>query len=86
MATATNLAPAAAAGQPVTTTTYGYGSEYGWTAEELAAARPAVANTTAAVPAPHPTSPGVYQPAATAGMVYPRTYTRTAGTYGGYRR
>jgi hypothetical protein len=73
MVTATNVAPAAAAGQPVTTTTttYGYGSEYGWTAEELAAAHPAVPATV---------------PTATGANVYPRTYTRTAGTYGSYRR
>ena len=40
-ATVTNVAPAAA--PPVTattTTTYGYGTDYGWTAEELAAAHP----------------------------------------------
>jgi hypothetical protein len=74
-AAATNVAPAVVAGQPVTTTTttygYGYGTDYGWTAEELAAAHPAV-------PATYPT--------ATAANVYPRTYTRTAGTYGSYRR
>jgi len=72
-------AVAAAALQPVTTTTtttsgsdgyYGYG----WTAEELAAARPAAAAVT--TPAANPT----------AGMVYPRTYTRTAGAYGSSRR
>jgi hypothetical protein len=69
-ATITNVAPAVAAGQPVTsttTTTYGYGTDYGWTAEELAAAHPGAS------------------PTATAN-VYPRTYTRTAGTYGSYRR
>jgi hypothetical protein len=74
MATATNVAPAVAAASPVTTittTTYGYGSEYGWTAEELAAAHPAVPATV---------------PTATEANVYPRTYTRTAGTYGSYRR
>jgi hypothetical protein len=74
MATATNVAPAVAAASPVTTittTTYGYGSEYGWTAEELAAAHPAVPATV---------------PTATGANVYPRTYTRTAGTYGSYRR
>jgi hypothetical protein len=76
MATATNAAPAATAAPPVTSTTtttygYAYGTDYGWTAEELAAAHPAV-------PATYPT--------AAAANVYPRTYTRTAGTYGSYRR
>jgi hypothetical protein len=69
-ATATNVAPAVGAAPPVTTTTtttYGYGTDYGWTAEELAAAHPGDS------------------PAAPAN-VYPRTYTRTAGTYGSYRR
>jgi len=78
-ASAPTNAVASAAPQPVTTTTtttsgtdgyYGYG----WTAEELAAARPAAAAVT--------TPPAN----ATAGMVYPRTYTRTAGAYGSYRR
>jgi hypothetical protein len=72
-ATITNVAPAVAVAPPVTTTTYGYeyGTEYGWTAEELAAAHPAV-------PATYPT--------AAAANVYPRTYTRTAGTYDVHRR
>jgi hypothetical protein len=72
--TITNVAPPVTAATPVTTTTtttYGYGTDYGWTAEELAAAHPAV-------PATYPT--------AAAANVYPRTYTRTAGTYGSYRR
>jgi hypothetical protein len=71
---ATNAVPAVAAAPPVTTTTtttYGYGTDYGWTAEELAAAHPAV-------PATYPT--------AAAANVYPRTYTRTDGSYGRYRR
>jgi hypothetical protein len=67
-ATVTNIAPAAAPPMTTaTTTTYGYGTDYGWTAEELAAAHPGDS------------------PAAVAN-VYPRTYTRTAGTYGSYRR
>jgi hypothetical protein len=76
MAAATNAAPAVAAGQPatpITTTPYGYdyGTAYGWTAEELAAAHPAVPGTVAT---------------ATGANVYPRNYTRTAGTYGSHRR
>jgi hypothetical protein len=65
--TVTNVAPPVAA---ATTTTYGYayGTDYGWTAEELAAAHPEAS------------------PTAAAANVYPRTYTRTAGTYGSYRR
>lgn len=51
------------------TTTYAYGTTYyahpGWTAEEMANARPVAA--AAATPA---------------NKVYPRTYTRTGGTYG----
>jgi len=86
-ATATNEAPhpdvagaPATTAQPVTTTTqpgvvttYGatYGAYPGWTAEELAAARPA---TPAA------------RTAGTSDKVYPRTYDRTAGTYGLHRR
>ena len=67
-ATVTNIAPAAAPPMTTTTTTtYGYGTDYGWTAEELAAAHPG-------------DSP------AAAANVYPRTYTRAAGTYGSYRR
>jgi hypothetical protein len=71
--TITNVAPPVTAATPVTTITYGYayGTDYGWTAEELAAAHPAV-------PATYPT--------AAAANVYPRTYTRTDGSYGRYRR
>jgi hypothetical protein len=71
---ATNVVSPVGTAPPVTTTTtttYDYGTEYGWTAEELAAAHPAV-------PATYPT--------ATAANVYPRTYTRTAGTYDVHRR
>jgi hypothetical protein len=75
MVTTNNVAPTVATGQSTTTatTTYGYeyGTEYGWTAEELAAAHPAV-------PATYPTT--------IAANVYPRTYTRTAGTYDVHRR
>jgi hypothetical protein len=85
-ATNSNMAAAAAAPQPVTTTTtttYDTDGYYGWTAEELAAARPVAAATTMAA---YPTGTGAYKPADTAGMVYPRTYTRTEGTYRSYRR
>jgi hypothetical protein len=66
-----NVAPVSSVQPVTTTTTYGYGYGYGWTAEELAAAHPAVPATV---------------PTATAANVYPRTYTWTAGTYGSYRR
>jgi hypothetical protein len=66
---ATTAQPATAATAPGVVTTYGatYGTVPGWTAEELAAARPA---TPAA------------QPSSTGDKVYPRTYTRTDGAYG----
>jgi hypothetical protein len=47
-----------------------YSPAYGWTAEELANA--------------HPAAPAA--PADFAGMVYPRTYTHTGGTYDAHRR
>jgi hypothetical protein len=62
------------------TATYGYGTTYataaGWTEEELANAHPAT---------PPPAYPDAANasayPTKTAGQVYPRTYTRMAGTY-----
>ena len=66
----------AAAAQPVTTTMTTYGTYgYGWTADELAAARPA---------APAAVATPVADPVANA--VYPRSYDRTAGTYAAHRR
>ena len=63
--------PMAAATQSGQITSYGsYTPAYGWTAEELAAAHPATATPLAN----------------NTGMVYPRTYDRTAGTYGAHRR
>ena len=82
MTTTTNVATSATAQQPATTTaqpTYEsgpitssgtYSPAYGWTAEELANAHPAAAAV----------------PAGSAGMVYPRTYTRTGGSYDARRR
>ncbi|MDD5140861.1 MAG: hypothetical protein PHY43_11445 [Verrucomicrobiales bacterium] len=67
--------PAAAATQPTTTTTTTYGY-YGWTAEELAYARRPV-TPVAATPVANPVNP-----VTTDDRVYPRTYTRTGGTYG----
>jgi hypothetical protein len=73
--------------QPVTTTTqpgvittYGatYGATPGWTAEELAAARPVA-------PAPYPEATGD-KSYPSSDQVYPRTYDRSAGTYGARRR
>lgn len=80
--------PAAAAQPVVTTTEPGvvttYGATYGmagWTAEELAAARPVT-------PAPYPSAtgekPAGTDPSAipsTSDKVYPRTYNRTDGAY-----
>jgi hypothetical protein len=68
-----NVAPNVISGQAMSPTegTYTYGSDYGWTAAELAAA--------------HPGAPTDY-PSATGAKVYPRTYTQTAGTYRNYRR
>ena len=73
----TNGASGAAVSQPATvsgqtTTTDTYDTPYGWTAEELANAHPAATSAAAA--------------AGTAGMVYPRTYTRSGGIYGAHRR
>ena len=81
--------PAAAADQAVATTTQPgvlttegatYGAYPGWTAEELAAARPAV-------PAPYPAATGDRTYPSSAGdQVYPRSYDRSAGSYGVRRR
>ncbi len=74
--------PPAPAPQPATTTTatngtYGYttyeGYGYDWTADELAAARPAADAAAANL-------------GADADRVYPRTYDRAGGTYGLHRR
>jgi hypothetical protein len=63
--------PVTATTQSGQITSYGsYTPNYGWTAEELAAAHPATATAVAN----------------NADMVYPRTYDRTAGTYGVRRR
>ncbi len=97
-ATTTNAAAqpdASANAQPVATTqpgvltTYGatYGAYPGWTAEELAAARPVN-------PAPAGAYPGTTgaradaaaMPAAASDRVYPRSYDRSAGSYGMHRR
>jgi hypothetical protein len=79
--------PAATTTQPGVITTYGatYGAYPGWTAEELAAARPVA-------PAPYPSATGAKtypattgdpaQPSATSDKVYPRTYTHADGTFG----
>jgi hypothetical protein len=87
----TNGTPSATPQQVTTTTTTTYGDGYGyypyWTAEELAAAHPAT--TTAATTAPSAataTDPGLYHPAYSGGMYYPRTYTRDGGTYDVRRR
>ena len=79
--------------QPAVTTTtttyaaYGYGTTYSeaaaWSREELNAARPAVPPAT--YPAAATTETAAYS-ADTAGKVYPRTYSRAAGTYGAYPR
>ncbi len=75
--------PAAAAAQPVVTTTEPgvvttYGATPAWTAEELAAARPAN-------PVSNP-SGTTASAASTGDKVYPRSYDRSAGTYGAHRR
>jgi hypothetical protein len=62
--------PMAAAQSGQITSNGSYTPAYGWTAEELAAAHPATATAVAN----------------NADMVYPRTYDRTAGTYGVRRR
>jgi hypothetical protein len=95
-ATTTNVAaPAAVATAPqatlpttqpvVTTTEPGvvttYGATYaaaGWTADELANARP----VTPPPATTYPSATGANKPASTTGMVYPRSYNRTDGTYG----
>ena len=67
----TNPPPAVATTQSGQITSYGtYTPAYGWTAEEMAAAHPATATAVAN----------------NAGLVYPRTYDRAAGTYGVHRR
>jgi hypothetical protein len=75
--------PPTAPAQPVTTTTQPgvattYGAYPGWTAEELAAARPVT-------PAPHPSVTGDKAadtvPSAS-DKVYPRSYSRADGAYG----
>lgn len=72
-ATTTNSSPITSS----ETYSYGYGTAYGaWSAEELAAARPAAATTYPATVASEKT-----YPTAASGMVYPRTYTRSAGGY-----
>ncbi len=72
-----------AAAQPVVTTTEPgvvttYGATPAWTAEELAAARPAN-------PVSNPSSAGA-SAASSGNKVYPRSYDRSAGTYGAGRR
>jgi hypothetical protein len=98
-ATATNAAaqpdaaasqPAATTDQPVATTTQPgvittYGATYGWTAEELAAARPVTPAAKPADTAAYPTATG-NMPSGASDKVYPRTYDRTAGSYGLRRR
>ena len=67
----TNPASAAGTYQSGQITSYGsYTPAYGWTAAEMADAHPAAATAVANNP----------------DMVYPRTYERTAGTYGVHRR
>jgi hypothetical protein len=102
VATTTNGAaqPEAAAAQPAVTTTEPgvyttYGATYGyagWTAEELAAARP-VAPAPAAAATPYPSVTGARPatvdpaaPASTGNRVYPRSYDRSGGSYGVHRR
>jgi hypothetical protein len=63
-------APPAVAQSGQITSNGSYTPAYGWTADELAAAHPAAANAVAN----------------NAPYVYPRTYERTAGTYGAHRR
>lgn len=90
--------PAATTDQPVTTTygtTYGtvYGAYPGWTAAELAAARPPTPATAAAA---YPAATGAdtrpasmadqASPSGAGDKVYPRTYDRSAGSYGMHRR
>jgi len=67
----TNTQATTAASQAGQVTTYGsYPPAYGWTAAEMADAHPEAATAMANNP----------------GMVYPRTYDRSAGTYGAHRR
>jgi hypothetical protein len=74
--------------QPVVTTTEPgvvttYGATYAaadWTQEELANAHPAT--PAPAPPTDYPSATGADKSAATADMVYPRSYGRTDGTYG----
>ena len=77
--------PVATTTQPGVPTTYGatYGAYPGWTAEELAAARPVTPAPAAAYPSA--TGDRTY-PASAADQVYPRTYDRSAGSYGAHRR
>lgn len=75
--------PAATTTPPPTTTTTTYYAEPAWTAEELGRARPGAAGPNPAVTAAK--TPGVTAaktPASPATKVYPRTYTKTGGTYG----
>jgi hypothetical protein len=68
---------------PTTTTTYTTYAVPAWSAEELAYAHPAAAGANPAVTAAK--TPGVTAaktPASPAAKVYPRTYTRTGGSYG----
>jgi len=102
-ATTTNVAPqsAADAAPPVTTitqpgviTTSGttYGAYPGWTAEELAAARPVAQNPAAPYPSvtgarTDPAAlPAQAHPSAATDRVYPRNYDRAGGSYGVHRR
>jgi len=82
--------PPATTAQPVattTTTTTGYneyptyGAYAGWTADELANARPATPATTPTGTGTTPSSAEA-KPASAGDMVYPRSYTRAGGTYG----
>ena len=96
--TAAAVPPPEAPAQPAATATsttynnyyggYGYGTTYyvatGWTRDEINNARPAT--LPANYPAASAANRDYYHPA-TSGMVYPRTYTRTAEPYGNvYRR
>lgn len=77
---ATTAQPAPTTYQPVVATTY-YGATPAWTAEELATARPAAAAAYASGTTER-TAGTTERPSSTAGMVYPRSYTRTGGAYG----
>jgi len=76
--------PPANATQPTTTTTSTYYTTTAWSAEELAHAHPAAAGANPAVTAAKtPASPAAAKTPASpaAAKTYPRTYTRTGGSY-----